>query len=768
MGLLLTAMILGILLVTDTPLGENDLFLLRGMVGVATLIAMGRPPWDRSRWYRLVLGLVLGAGGALWEDWRATHPRFALPMEKGSMEFNALVVDRNDRDDSVQLILEDFEWLADHTGIPGQVQLGLYRAEVTVDPGDRITGAARLRPLMDYRVPGVFSYADSLRRQGVKASGYAQESPRLLERGSPWNMNRLRQRISVWVSRNIPPRQQGLVEGMLVGKRGRLSASQNENMRTAGLIHLVAISGSNLGLVAGWVFFLFRRLLVMILPLSRRFDVKRLAALVALVFMLGYASLAGWSVATQRAAIMIAVFLFAIMVGRGEQTWRSLGIAAILILLFQPNQLFQAGFQLSFLAVATLLAWGEISWRPGWRHQLFNMVLTTLVVGTVLMPVTAYHFHQGSPYGILANILAIPWVNLVSVPMGMIGLMLLPLSATLGKFVLVLMGHTVELFDGWAAWISTLPGAWMRFPGPPLPGFVLMLLAGAGWLVWRRFWLRTGCLVLVICGWYWPHRAPPATSLQLSILDVGQGQSLLLHAPNGRWSVMDAGGPATPRFNVGESVISQNLWYHGVHRLERMVLSHPDLDHVSGAAQLLRNFPVEELWLGYFPQEEKQRTYYKQIIELAHKQGTLIRRFQAEFSSRVGDVNFRVLPPYQEGKKDNDRSLVLEVTHGTQRFLFPGDIQKAGERWLVEHGEVQPVALLLVSHHGSAGSSTPIFVDKIRPAHAVFSVGRWNRYGFPREASLERWTAAGARLWRTDQDGTLIFRSDGQRLVRVP
>ncbi|MBF0426097.1 MAG: DNA internalization-related competence protein ComEC/Rec2 [Magnetococcales bacterium] len=768
MGLLLLAMILGIVWVTHIPLVAEDIRHVQGMVALATLVAVARAPVGGGRWLRLLLGLTLGAAAAAWEDWQAAYPEMPWPDYKGSKAFSAVVVDRNDRDDSVQLILEDFTWSVDQTAVPGQVQLGVYQAKVAVNPGDRIAGQARLKPLTDYRVPGVFPFADGQLRQGIKASGYTQESPQRIEGTPDWAINRLRQRISVWVGENIPARQQGLVEGILVGKRGRIAPTTNENMRTAGLIHLVAISGSNLGLVAGWAFFLFRQLLVMIFPLSRRMDVKRFAAVAALVFMLGYASLAGWSVATQRAAIMITVYLFAIMVGRGNQVWRSLGLAAILILLFQPNQLFQAGFQLSFLAVATLLVVGRMGWKPGWRHQLFSALTTTLVIGAVLTPITAYNFHQGSPYSILANIPAIPWVNLISVPVGMIGLILLPFFPTLGKPVLLLMGHTVELFDWWAAWVSALPGAWMRYPGPTLPGYTLMILAGTGWLVWKRFWPRASCLALAVCGWLWPHHAPPGDALQLTVLDMGQGQSALLHAPGDGWSIMDAGGAATPRFNVGESVISAHLWYRGVRRLQRIVLSHPDLDHVSGAAQLIRNFPVAELWLGYFPKEEEVRPYYRQIIEEAHRQGTIIRRFQTGVTMYFGGTTFNLLPPYLAGRRDNDRSLVFEVDYDTQRFLFPGDLEKVGERWLVQSGLLQPVTMILVPHHGSAGSSTPEFVRSVRPGHAVFSVGRMNRYRFPRASSLANWRESGARIWRTDRDGTLIFRTDGHRLEYEP
>ncbi|MBF0176681.1 MAG: DNA internalization-related competence protein ComEC/Rec2 [Magnetococcales bacterium] len=761
------AMIGGIILCTHTPLAQNDLHWLQVLIGLATWLTWLGSPAGRTRWLRLLGGLFLGVVAANWEDWQACNPPLLLPEGKKGKEFTAMVVDRNDRDDSIQLILEDFVWQPEQTEFAGQIQLSIYGHDADAEPGDRIAGKAVLHPVEDYRVPGVFSYADMLRRQGVKANGSARDPPQVVEQTSQWRINRLRQRISAWVQRHIAPRQQGLVEGILVGKRGRITAAQNENMRSAGLIHLVAISGSNLGLVAGWAFLFFRRLLVMLTPVSRRWDVKRLAALAAMLFMLGYASLAGWSVATQRAAIMITLYLLSVAVERGNQMWRALGMSAILILFFQPNQLFQAGFQLSFLAVATLIALGDMDFAPDWRGRMRAMSLSTITIGVVLTPVTAYHFHQGSPYSILANIPAIPWVGIVSVPLGMIGLMVLPWSETWGGVVLSLMGWSLEIFDRWAAWISHLPGAWTRFPGPTLPGFALMVLAGVGWLAWRRFWPRAACLCVAACAWFWPHPAPPLGYLQLSVLDVRQGQSVLLHAPTGDWSVIDAGGPVSPRFNIGESVISANLWYQGVGKLARIVLSHPDLDHISGAAQLLRNFPTGELWLGFFPQEEESHAQYKQIIAMAQRQGTLIRRFQDGTTIHAEGLDFHILPPFPLRGKENDRSLVLEVTHDTRRFLFPGDVQRTGERWLARSGQLAPVTLVVAPHHGSAGSSSPIFVQALHPEHVVFSVGARNRYGFPKPASVARWAASGARLWRTDQDGTVMFRSDGHHLERV-
>ncbi|MBF0136570.1 MAG: DNA internalization-related competence protein ComEC/Rec2 [Magnetococcales bacterium] len=844
MGLLLLAMLLGILLNLHVPVGEGDLWAVRGMVGLATYLAWRQAPDGYARWRRLILGLGLGLAAAAWEDWQALHPHWEPAVGKGGKPFVAMVVDRNDRDDSVQLLLEDFrwdqeearkpgsenvdlhqkqtevsvsenvdlnkkqtevsgaanvdlnmkktevsgtanvdlnkkqtevsgaanvDWHREQTEVPGWVQLTVYRQAVDLLPGDRIAGVASVRPWTDYRVPGVFSYGDFMRRQGVKASGYTLESPRVVEQTGQWRVNRMRQRISGWVTDHIPPHQQGLVEGILVGKRGRITEQQNETMRSAGLIHLVAISGSNLGLVAGWMFFGLRRILLLVMPLARRWDVKRFAAMGALLLTLGYAALAGWSVATQRAAIMIAMYLLAMALGRGNQSWRALGMAAILILLLQPHQLFQAGFQLSFLAVATLLVVTERKYASGWWNYPVTMLLSTVAIGCVLTPVTAHHFHQASPYGMLANIPAIPWVGVVAVPLGMIGLLLLPVSNTAGGWVLTLMGWSLELFDRWAVWISDLPGAWLRLPGPTLPGTVLMVLAMVGGVVGRGVWRRLGCLVLLVGGWFWPHPAPPPGSMQVTVLDVQQGQSVLLHAPTGGWSVIDAGGPATARFNVGESIISAYLWYQGVRKLERLVLSHPQQDHMAGATRLLRNFPIGELWLGSFPRDENERTDYRQILAMADRQGVTIRRFQTEVTLQADGLDFRILPPYPGGgaRQDNDHSLVLEVTHGTQRVLFPGDIQKAGEKWLVRNGALVPVALTLAPHHGSSGSSTPDFVQGVHPDHVVFSVGRNNRYGFPKEDTLQRWAATKARIWRTDLDGTVVFRSDGRRLEKV-
>ncbi|MBF0624830.1 MAG: DNA internalization-related competence protein ComEC/Rec2 [Magnetococcales bacterium] len=764
MGGFLVWMIVGILAawpVAGTP-GWAPL-VLAGTLASGVLWRQRRERWAKAA---ALGGLLTGMGGVLWEELRCPVPNLAW-WGPQTREVIGVVADRDMRPDAVQLLLDRVTVGPERDPLPGLVRISLYRQAAAPWPGQRVRLWTRLREPRSYRVPGAFDYGRYLRLQGVVATGWAKGWQEV--EGSPegWLVNLVRARLAAWVAEVVSPEQVGLTQAMLVGKRGRLAREQQDVLKSTGLFHLVAISGLHLGLVAGWSFFLLRGLLVLTVPWARRWDMKRPAALLAIPPVFLYGALSGWGVATERAMVMVTVFLLAMALGRAHQTWRALGLAAILLLAWHPHQLLEAGFQLSFLAVAVLVllgSWNRGRWQ-GWWGRLRGWLLLTAGVGLALLPVTAYHFHQTSPYGIIANPVAIPLVSLVSVPLGLVGLVTWPLSPDLAAGLIAAMGHSLGLLLHWAQWIDGWPGARHFVPGPPLAGLTLMVLAGVMAALGKGWpkWLVGGAMALG--GWFWPHPALPPATLQVAILDVHQAQSVVVRMPGEGWSVLDAGGLSTPGFDTGQAVIAPYLWRHGVDHLRRVVVSHPQRDHMAGAAALLTLFPVDELWIGHFPAEESGREDFQHLLATAARRAVRVRRFQGSTVLPAGQGTWRVWAPLGPPAATNDRSLVVEAELGDHRFLMAGDIEKAGEAWLTAHAGLAPVTLLVAPHHGSASSSGPALVDRLRPAHVVFSVGADNPFGFPARQTLERWRATGARLWRTDRQGTITARSDGRSLT---
>ncbi len=713
-----------------------------------------------------------------------------------------VIAERENRTDAVQLRLYDVTFTRETTeGGTGEtlpvtrtdderVLLTVYTTGHTMPvpgvPGDLVrVGKVRLGPPRVSRVPGSFDYALFLRRQGVVATATTRGTvepvgPAAWRWADMWSRWRLASADAILYSLG-PTQAAALTEALLLGYRGHLDGATREAFQSSGVFHLIAISGLQLSLVAGGAFHVIRLLLVLILPLSRRLDVKPWAAVLAFIPLIGYGYLAGWSIATQRAVVMSSILLLAWTTGRWHQTWHALGVAALGLLLHDPTELFDPGFQLSCIATAALLwcaaRWVEFSrryvdqpqparWSQQWiGRRVMIPVLTALSMTAAAwlatLPIVLHYFHALSPYSIPANLLVAPLASGVSLGIGFAALVTLPVVPDLSGVLFTWVGGLMEEAHRIATGLAALPGAGYRLPGPPLPGMVLMV----GTLVWGMTSVRTrrsmiGCGILVVLGGLWPHPVPSPGQLHVAFLDVGQATATVLRTPAGHWSVVDAGGTRTDRFDIGE-VISAYLWHYGVTDVERMVLSHPQSDHMAGAERMLRNFSVRELWLN-------AASYPVTLLQQARQRGTTVRRMIRAEQVNDGAVEFRLLPPVAALPgvgSDNDHSLAVEVSYGAHRILLPGDLEEAGERWLLRRGTVRPVTVLAAPHHGSRSSSSPEFVATTRPQHVVFSVGRDNRYRFPAREVVERWGQQGATLWRTDRHGTLVVATDGQALT---
>ncbi|MBF0460696.1 MAG: DNA internalization-related competence protein ComEC/Rec2 [Magnetococcales bacterium] len=747
------------------------------MTGMAWLVA-GVSFWLwRSRntsLFPALFGLLLGVASMAWQQ--RPLPPFPTALTNQAIFLEGMVVERQDRPDSVQLILDravapaGINPLPAPVPIPGQVQMTLHVQEpITAIPGDWVRIHTHLKPVDSTRNPGGFDYARFQHQQGILAFGSSRKPVERVTPAVEWSWNRYRQTLSQWIADQLPTTERGLVEALMVGKTGFLDEKLTEDLVVSGTFHLVAISGLQVGLVAGWSFFALRLLLVVCLPLSRRWDIKQPVALLTLVPTVAYAFLAGWSISTQRATLMTSFLLLAIAVGRTRQLWRVLTFAAMVLLTYQPWQLFAPGFQLSFLSVIGLMFFMPLFQKGrGWRNHAIGLVMTTVVASAITTPWTAYYFHRLTPHGLLANLLAVPWVSVICTPLGFLAIIAHELYPPLGDWLLHGMGESLEPYRLFIAWIGTLPGAWYRLPGPSLTGLAFWLglctLAGlvgmAGMTRWR--------IVLFLLAWptlWWPRSAPPADQLHLAILDVGQAQSVVLYTPHGGWSVFDSGGFVSPRFDPGEAFTSSYLWHLGVRHLNRIAVSHPQMDHMAGVERLLRNFQVDSLWLGDFPEAEEHNAVYARLIAQAEKQGVAVQRIRQRVTTTDGDAQITVLPPLPgETRDDNDRSLVIEITYAGQRFLIPGDATARTEQWLLALQAIQPLTVLVAPHHGSKTSSTPAFVRASHPEHVAFSVGLYNSYHHPSPQVLQRWQDAAARIWRTDQQGAILFQSDGEHL----
>ncbi len=654
-----------------------------------------------------------------------------------------------------------------HEGSPvdvtGRVRLSWYEDALPLRAGERWRFSARLKPPHGFMNPGGFDYERWLFRQQVKATGYvrAKPPPRRLETdpGAFW-LDRWRQVLRERLRQALP---QGvgaaLVPALVIGDRGGLTPTQWGVFSRTGTSHLMAISGLHVGLVAGALFLLARRAWALIPGLALRVAAPRAGAFAALVAALGYAALAGFAVSTQRALVMLAVVLIAVVVGRTLRPGSALMVALAAVLLVDPAAVLDYGFWLSFGAVAVLFyALGRRLGPPGWVAR-WGAAQWSIALG--LLPLLIAFFGQASLIAPLVNLLAVPLFGLL-LPL----ILLATLTFLISGWVWPLLAVDWLLTQSYAllAWASELPWATLMLGWRP--GWV-WLMAGLGTLLLLApravpgRWLGA---VLLLPLWLVRPPAPAFGELQVTLLDVGQGLAGVLRT-QGHTLIYDAGPRFRSGFNTGEAVVAPYLRHQGIGAIDLLMVSHADQDHAGGVDGLLARVKARRILTG-------------EPEALAHAGAEPCRRGQ---EWRWDGVDFAVLHPTDGAESGNDSSCVLRVSVGETAVLWPGDVEASVEHELLQRDPQGLEAKILVAgHHGSASSTTVPFLQAVSPQLVLFSMGWKNRFGFPAPVVRERVAAmeaasldtasAGAIELHIGADGELgsvrVFRRSANRLWR--
>ncbi len=626
---------------------------------------------------------------------------------------------------------------------PARVRLNWYGDPPALTVGERWLLTVRLKQPHGFSNPGGFDYEGWLFRHGIRASGYVRsrgENRKLAEtHGYP--VARLRQYLDSLFNTAFENHDYGgIVKALAIGLRHDLKDEHWRVLRTTGTTHLMAISGLHIGLVAGFTFLLARRIWSGLGSAPLYLAAPRFAALPALLAALVYASLAGFSIPTQRALIMVAVVMVATFLRSKPFPSHSLALALFLILILDPLAVLSAGFWLSFAAVAIILFGmsGRLSgqgfwWRWGRVHWL---------VAVGLLPLLLAFFGENPLLSPLANLVAVPWMGIIVVPLVLVGsLLLIPLPA-LGKWLLLAGLEAVELIWPFLEWLADLDLVY-RIPPVTNPMIlaagtvgVVLLLSPKGfpgrWL--GILWLTP--LVFVPAG-----RGPVDGEAWFTLLDVGQGLSAVVRTRD-HVLVYDTGPRYSARFDAGHAVVAPFLGSQGIGPIDALVISHNDNDHAGGAESLLAANPTSRILVS----EPDARWPLAEHCRRG-------RRWQWD------GVGFQFLHPGADSSgKDNNNSCVLQVTVGETSLLLPGDIESAPERELVAlSGAELRSDILVAPHHGSLTSSSEEFLAAVRPEHVLFSIGYRNRFGFPKEKVLARYREIGAATHDTAGHGSITF-----------
>ncbi len=683
-----------------------------------------------------------------------------------------------DRSDQYRVLIRSMgirdgdKWLPSE----GRVLLTVAALEVDLHAGDQVTILGRLRKIAGPTNPGAFDFRNHYRRHRIRTSLYCSHVESIVvnkrARTGSW-LASLRSRLNRLAWHHLAPQQASLASAILLGNREQLEPARREVFLQTGTSHLLAISGLHVGILACCFFALFR-----CGWLSRN-----ICLLLTIGFVVFYAWLVEFRPPVVRASILIVLFCAARMLGRSGLSYNVLALAALLVLIINPTDLFALGTQLSFLAVAAIqfgnrwifnrptdplqqLVQSTRSWPVRACQAVAENLRAAFVVSGLIwlisIPLVAISFHVLAPVGLVVNPLVLLPIA-VSLYAGITIFAFGDIAAWVANIAAVVCTFSLGIIESFVGWASRIPFSHFWTAGPPLISVVLFYL---GWLLFgllpstrvsvRR--LLGLSVVWLVLGWCVPaiathlYRTQIQRSLTTTFIDVSHGTAVLLELPNGKNLLYDCGSTVSSKFAARR--VSDVLWHKGIGTIDSVIVSHADIDHFNGIPELSRRFSIGTVYLSPMMNQHGSPSV-AELKQTLQKARIDVKEILAGNEIAIDpNVNIEVLAPAAElvHGNDNSASIVVGITYQGKRILLPGDLEKEGLEALLQT-PASHYDLVMAAHHGSSHSDPHRFCAWATPRYLAVSCGSGKSSLAIDEASKQY----NCDLLRTDTGGALTF-----------
>ena len=657
-------------------------------------------------------------------------------------------------------------------------------SEKKIYPGDQISCTGKLSAIKEASNPGEFDSRTYYYSLGIRYQFFGKAISRKKERPlSVYRMaGRVRERMDAVYRYILSENEYGLLKAMFLGDKTELSSEEKRLYEENGVAHLLAVSGLHVSIVGGMLFRFLRK---------RKFSYA-VSCVCSSFVLLFYAIMTGFGNSVFRAAIMFLIFLLAQYFGAEYDMVSSMSLAGILMLYDSPLRILESGCIISFTSIFAIgmivpfakeleekrrrskLIPGEFLIESKWKKRIRQAFFTSIIISMVIGPLLLRFYYQWSPYSVLLNLFVIPAMSpllLSAITGGVMGLFQLWAGmAGCIPAVLLLRGFH-EIFQ----FIHKMPGAVIITGRPSWWKILFLYLAELCLFIcwYYRLW-SAGCVfILILIAGRFCRPVPP---LQISMLDVGQGECIFLKTPANETVLIDGG--STSKKHIADYTILPALKYYGTDHLDYVIITHTDEDHISGIRELLEEeYPVKNIILPdtlamRLPEQktekrevqEKDRESKKTMLEVVKKSNANVVKISKGDIIKLDRIRLSCLHPVKgwDDEDVNSGSIVFALSYEKFTMLFTGDLP--GEQEALFMKEVPtPVSVLKTAHHGSKNSTTDLFLKRVRPQKAILSAGKNNLYGHPHKETIKRLQKNGADVYGTLWGGAIHIESNGQK-----